>query len=60
MIKVIGYILVAVYIQSDGVVDGKALDYYTDLKKCYYDAVEHESLADPGVGFVCLEDYVVQ
>ena len=55
---VVGYILVAVSILANGVVEGKALDYYTSNMDCYSVALKHESLADPGVGFVCLEDYV--
>ena len=55
---VVGFILVAVYISASGVVEGTALDYYHSHESCYANAVEHEQLSDPGVGFVCIEDYV--
>ena len=32
---VVGYILVAVSILANGVVEGKALDYYTSNMDCY-------------------------
>lgn len=55
---VVGYMLVAVFIEPDGVVSGKALDYYTNFQDCKNAANEHKMFSDPGIGFVCLEDAV--
>ena len=55
---VIGYILVAVFIEPDGVVNGKALNYYTNFQDCKKAANEHKLCSDPGYGFICLEDAV--
>ena len=59
MVVVIGYILVAVNLSPVGEVGGTAIDYYESNVECYQDAVILEKEANPGVGFVCLEDYVV-
>ena len=53
-----GYILVMVTILSTGEVTGEALDYFNDPHACWQQGVWEEELADPGVGFVCIEDYV--
>tara|TARA_S200000501_G_scaffold280913_1_gene264926 strand:- start:1103 stop:1294 length:192 start_codon:yes stop_codon:yes gene_type:complete len=55
---VVGYMLVAVFIEPDGVVSGKALDYYTNFQDCNKAATEHKMFSDPGIGFICLEDAV--
>lgn len=55
---VVGYILVAVYIHPDGEVAGEALDYYSNFQDCHNASIENKLFADPGVGFVCLEDAV--
>tara|TARA_A100001035_G_C27466013_1_gene356721 strand:+ start:30 stop:215 length:186 start_codon:yes stop_codon:yes gene_type:complete len=59
MVEVLGYILVAVNLTSAGEVEGTAINYYKSNVECYYDAVELEQEANPGVGFVCLEDFVI-
>ena len=53
-----GYILVMVTILSTGEVTGEALDYFDNPNACWQQGVWEEELADPGVGFVCIEDYV--
>ena len=53
-----GYILVMVPILSTGEVNGEALDYFNDPHACWQQGVWEEELADPGVGFVCIEDYI--
>ena len=53
-----GYILVMVTILSTGEVTGEALDYFNDPHACWQQGVWEEELADPGVGFVCIEDYI--
>ena len=58
MVEVLGYILVAVNLSPQGDVGGTAINYYRSNAECYYDAVELEKEANPGVGFVCLEDFV--
>tara|TARA_B100001057_G_scaffold213533_1_gene213840 strand:+ start:566 stop:757 length:192 start_codon:yes stop_codon:yes gene_type:complete len=58
MVEVIGYILVAVNLSPAGDVGGTAINYYADNVECFYDAVKLEENANPGVGFVCLEDFV--
>jgi len=60
MVEVIGYILVAVNLSPAGDVGGTAINYYEENIQCYTDAVILEQEANPGVGFVCLEDFVVQ
>ena len=60
MVVVIGYILVAVNLSPIGEVGGTAINYYESNIECYTDAVTLEDAAHPGVGFVCLEDFVVQ
>jgi len=60
MVLVIGYILVAVNLSPAGEVGGTAINYYESNIECYQDAVTLEQEANPGVGFVCLEDFVVQ
>ena len=60
MVVVIGYILVAVNLSPIGEVGGTAINYYESNIECYTDAVTLEEEANPGVGFVCLEDFVVQ
>ena len=58
MVEVLGYILVAVNLSPAGEVGGTAINYYRSNVECYYDAVKLEEEANPGVGFVCLEDFV--
>ena len=58
MVEVLGYILVPVNLTSAGEVEGTAINYYKSNVECYYDAVELEGQSAPGVGFVCLEDYI--
>ena len=60
MVIVVGYILDAVNLSPQGDVDGTAINYYKSNIECYTDAVTLEQEANPGVGFVCLEDFVVQ
>ena len=60
MILVVGYILVAVSLSPQGEIVGTAINYYQSNIECYTDAVTLEQEANPGVGFVCLEDFVVQ
>ena len=60
MVLVVGYILVAVSLSPQGEVVGTAINYYQSNIECYQDAVTLEQEANPGVGFVCLEDFVVQ
>tara|TARA_B100000963_G_scaffold9788_1_gene7681 strand:- start:9005 stop:9190 length:186 start_codon:yes stop_codon:yes gene_type:complete len=60
MVEVIGYILVAVNLSPAGDVGGTAINYYNSNVECYTDAVILEQEANPGVGFVCLEDFVVK
>ena len=59
MVIVVGYILVAVNLSPQGDVGGNAINYYEENIECYSDAVKLEQEANPGVGFVCLEDFVV-
>lgn len=58
MVVVIGYILVAVNLSPVGEVGGTAINYYENNIECYQDAVTLEQESNPGVGFVCLEDFV--
>tara|TARA_B100000212_G_C27264076_1_gene485780 strand:- start:705 stop:875 length:171 start_codon:yes stop_codon:yes gene_type:complete len=51
-----GYILVMVTILANGDVTGEALDYFTDPMECIEQGYIEEENAEPGVGFVCLED----
>ena len=60
MVLVVGYILVAVSLSPQGEIVGTAINYYESNIECYTDAVTLEQEANPGVGFVCLEDFVVQ
>jgi hypothetical protein len=60
MVEVLGYILVAVNLAPNGDVEGSALDYFRHNVVCYSVAVELEAQAPPGVGYVCLEDYISQ
>ena len=60
MVLVVGYILVAVSLSPQGEIVGTAINYYQSNIECYQDAVTLEQEANPGVGFVCLEDFVVQ
>ena len=53
---ILGYILTMVYISLQGDVQGKALNYYITIEECYADALQAEIAAEPGVGYVCLED----
>jgi hypothetical protein len=45
-----------VYISLQGDVQGKTLNYYITLEECYADALQAEIAAEPGVGYVCIED----
>ncbi len=58
MVEIIGYILVAVNLSPQGDVGGTAINWYKENLACYQDAVKLEQEANPGVGFVCLEDFV--
>ena len=60
MVLVVGYILVAVSLSPQGEIVGTAINYYESNIECYQDAVTLEQEANPGVGFVCLEDFVVE
>jgi len=53
---ILGYILTMVYLTLHGDVQGKTLNYYITLEECYADALQAEIGAQPGVGYVCLED----
>ena len=53
-----GYILVMVTFLSTGEVTGTALDYFNDPYECIQEGQWEEEQAEPGVGFVCIEDYV--
>ena len=53
---ILGYILTMVYISLQGDVQGKTLNYYITLEECYADALQAEIAAEPGIGYVCLED----
>lgn len=53
---ILGYILTMVYIDVQGNVQGKALNYYITRQECHADAVKKELQAQPGIGYVCLED----
>ena len=55
---VVGFILVVAWILPSGEIETQALDYFTSNVLCYTKAVELEGQSAPGVGFVCLEDYV--
>ena len=57
---ILGYILTLVYITLEGNVQGKTLNYYTSVEKCYAAALNLKMNAKPGVGFVCLEDVLIQ
>ena len=59
MVEILGYILVAVSINSAGEVTGTALDYFHNPYECWQETVWEEEVAEPGVGFVCIEDFVV-
>ena len=59
MVEVIGYILVAVNLSPQGDVGGTAINYYASNIECYTDAVLLEEESNPGIGFVCLEDFVI-
>ena len=51
-----GYILVMVTLLANGEVTGEALDYFVDPVECVEQGFIEEENAEPGVGFVCLED----
>tara|TARA_B100000287_G_scaffold107978_1_gene100149 strand:- start:330 stop:515 length:186 start_codon:yes stop_codon:yes gene_type:complete len=53
-----GYILVLVTILADGTVTGEAIDYFKDPHECYSNVQWEEEIAEPGVGFVCIEDVI--
>ena len=55
---VVGYILVLVTILETGEGTGQALDYFNDSHACWQAGVEEEQIADPGIGFVCIEDFI--
>ena len=43
---------------STGEVTGTALDYFNDPYECIQEGQWEEEVAEPGVGFVCIEDYI--
>ena len=51
-----GYILVMVTILANGTVTGEAINYYTGSYECWKNAIMEEEKAEPGIGFVCIED----
>ena len=51
-----GYILVMVTILANGTVTGESINYYTGSYECWKNAIIEEQEAEPGVGFVCIED----
>ena len=55
---ILGYILVAVTINAQGVVVGEALDYYTEEYGCWKNSILHKEEASPGTAYVCIEDAV--
>jgi hypothetical protein len=54
----LGYILVAVTINAEGIVMGEALDYYREEYGCWKNSIFHKEEALPGTSFVCIEDVV--
>tara|TARA_B100000927_G_scaffold219803_1_gene179828 strand:+ start:342 stop:515 length:174 start_codon:yes stop_codon:yes gene_type:complete len=55
---ILGYILVAVVINAQGIVEGESLDYYTGEYECWKNAILHKEEAELGTSFVCIEDAV--
>jgi len=55
---ILGFILVAVTINSSGIVEGEALDYYTGEYECWKNSIMHKEVASPGIGYVCIEDSI--
>ena len=45
-------------ILPNGIVTGEVLDYYENPVDCFAEAVEMELVAEPGLAFTCVEDYV--
>ena len=55
---ILGFILVAVSINAQGIVEGQALDYYTGEYECWKNSVMYKEDAPLGVSYVCIEDAV--
>ena len=55
---ILGFILVAVSINAQGIVEGEALDYYTGEYECWKNSVLYKEEAPLGVSYVCIEDAV--
>ena len=55
---ILGYILVAVVINAQGIVEGESLDYYSGEYECWKNAILHKEEAELGTSFVCIEDAV--
>ena len=55
---IVGFYLLMVTILPDGMVAGEVLDYFEDPYECVESGMIEESISQPGVGFVCVEDYI--
>mgnify|MGYP001185175583 CR=1 FL=1 len=55
---VVGFYLLMVSILPDGTVTGQVLDYFDDPYECVQMGMIEESISPPGIGYVCVEDYV--
>ena len=58
VLMILGFILVAVSINAQGIVEGQALDYYTGEYECWKNSVLYKEEAPLGVSYVCIEDAV--
>ena len=55
---IVGFYLLMISILPNGIVTGEVLDYYENPVDCFAEAVEMELVAEPGLPFTCVEDYV--
>tara|TARA_B100001287_G_scaffold270765_1_gene270004 strand:- start:867 stop:1058 length:192 start_codon:yes stop_codon:yes gene_type:complete len=53
-----GFYLIMVIMLPSGEIISEALDWFQDPNSCIEAGFFEEENAPPGVGFVCLEDYV--
>jgi len=55
--NVYGFILLSVWITSDGDITGQALNWYDEPNACWEQAIRmKEDEPNPGIGYLCVED----
>lgn len=51
-----GFILLSVWIMSNGDITGQALNWYDNPTECWEEAIRMKENDVPGVGYLCVED----